>query len=167
MRVETLSALSQQADTAIIDALTRAGAYVEVEPNAVTAARRELHGFEFDATNCPDLFPALATLAACSEGETTLYGASRLRHKESDRAAAIEEEFGKLGIEVEVEGDVMRIMGGAIHATRVDSHNDHRMAMTRAVAALRSDSEMTIEGAESVAKSYPDFFEELEQIRVK
>ena len=167
VRVENLSALSKQADTAIIDALTRAGAYVEVEPNAVTAARRELHGFEFDATNCPDLFPALATLAACAEGQTTLYGASRLRHKESDRAAAIEEEFGKLGIEVEVEGDVMRIMGGEIHATRVDSHNDHRMAMTLAVAALRSEGTMTIEGAESVAKSYPDFFEELEQIRVK
>lgn len=167
VRVENLSALSKQADTAIIDALTRAGARVEVEPDAVTAAHQELHGFEFDATNCPDLFPALATLAACAEGQTTLYGASRLRHKESDRAEAIREEFGKLGIKVEVEGDLMRITGGEIHATRVTSHNDHRMAMTLAVAALRSDGEMTIEEAESVAKSYPDFFEELEQIRVK
>ena len=167
VRVENISALSKQADTAILDALTHAGARIEVEPTAVTATHRELHAFEFDATNCPDLFPALATLAACSEGETILHGASRLRHKESDRAEAIQSEFRKLGIRVEVDGDTMRITGGTIHGARVKSHNDHRMAMTLAVAALRSEGEVIIEECESVAKSYPDFFEDLERIREK
>lgn len=167
VRVENLSSLSKQADTAILDALTRAGAYVEVEESAVTAAHRELHGFEFDATQCPDLFPALAALASQAEGVTILHGASRLEHKESNRAEAIREEYEKLGIRVEVEGDEMRIWGGEVHATRVESHNDHRMAMSLAVAALCSDGEMIIEEAESVSKSYPTFFEDLKQIRIK
>lgn len=168
VRVENISALSKQADTAILDALTRAGAYVEVEPSAVTAARRELHGFEFDATHCPDLFPALAALAATAEGETILYGTSRLIHKESNRAEAICAEYGKLGIEVDLsEENTMRIRGGTIHATRVKSHDDHRMAMSLAVAGLLSDGEMVIKDAECVAKSYPDFFEDLERIRQK
>lgn len=168
VRVENISALSKQADTAILDALTRAGAYVEVEPNAVTVVHRPLHGFEFDATNCPDLFPALAVLAAAAEGETLLYGTSRLIHKESNRAETIREEFRKIGIEVDIEEEnLMRITAGTIHAAEVESHNDHRIAMALAVAALCSDGVMVIDGAESVAKSYPDFFEDLEKIRVK
>ncbi len=167
VRVENISALSKQADTAILDALTRAGAYVEVDPTAVTVAHRELHAFEFDATQCPDLFPALAALAAQAEGVTILHGAERLRHKESNRAEAICEEYRKIGIRVDVEGDEMRITGGPIRAARVESHNDHRMAMSLAVAGLCSDGEMVIEGAESVSKSYPDFFADLEYIRLK
>lgn len=167
VRVENISALSKQADTAVLDALTRAGAYVEVEQTAVTVAHRELHAFEFDATQCPDLFPALAALAAQCDGTTVLHGASRLEHKESNRAEAIREEYRKVGIRVEVEEDTMRITGGTIRATRVESHNDHRMAMSLAVAGLCSDGEMIIEEAESVSKSYPDFFDDLERIRIK
>ncbi|MBQ8581225.1 MAG: 3-phosphoshikimate 1-carboxyvinyltransferase [Alistipes sp.] len=168
VRVENISALSKQADTAILDALARAGAEVIIEGDSITASQRDLHGFEFDATQCPDLFPALAALAAAAEGETTLYGTSRLTHKESNRAKTIAEEFQKIGIAVDIsEENVMRIQGGRIHATEVESHNDHRIAMTLAVAGLMSDGEMRIHGAECVAKSYPDFFEQLESIRVK
>lgn len=168
VRVENISALSKQADTAILDALARAGAEVIIEGNSITASQRDLHGFEFDATQCPDLFPALAALAAAAEGETTLYGTSRLTHKESNRAKTIAEEFQKIGIAVDIsEENVMRIQGGRIHATEVESHNDHRIAMALAVAGLMSDGEMRIHGAECVAKSYPDFFEQLESIRVK
>ena len=166
--VENLSALSKQADTAVLDALARAGAEVTIEGDSITAARRELHGFEFDATQCPDLFPALAVLAAAAEGETTLYGTSRLTHKESNRAETITEEFSKIGITVDIsEENIMRIRGGKIHATEVESHNDHRIAMALAVAGLISDGVMQIHGAECVAKSYPDFFEQLESIREK
>lgn len=166
--VENLSALSKQADTAVLDALARAGAEVTIEGDSITAARRELHGFEFDATQCPDLFPALAVLAAAAEGETTLYGTSRLTHKESNRAETIAEEFSKIGISVDIsEENIMRIRGGKIHATEVESHNDHRIAMALAVAGLISDGVMQIHGAECVAKSYPDFFEQLESIREK
>lgn len=166
--VENISALSKQADTAILDALARAGAEVIIEGDSITAKQRELHGFEFDATQCPDLFPALAALAATAEGETILYGTNRLTHKESNRAETIAEEFQKIGISVDIsEENVMRIRGGKIRATEVESHNDHRIAMALAVAALRSEGVMRIHGAECVAKSYPDFFEQLESIRVK
>ncbi len=165
--VSHVQMLSKQADTAICTALVRAGASLISEPGSVTAAAQPLHGFEFDATHCPDLFPALAALAASAEGVTTLRGTSRLACKECDRAAAIREEYGKLGIEVDLaESDTMRIRGGTIRGgVRVSSHGDHRMAMSLAVAALRADATLTIEGAESVAKSYPDFFEQLDRLR--
>lgn len=168
VRVEHVSMLSKQADTAILDALVRAGASVINEEQALTVARRELHGFEFDATHCPDLFPALAVLAAAAEGETVIYGTHRLIHKESNRAEAIRKEFTKLGIEVDLsEEDTMRIRGGKIRSGVVDSHNDHRMAMALAVAGLLSDGEVTIKDAACVAKSYPQFFDDLDRIRVK
>lgn len=164
--VRNVSMLSKQADTAICTALVRAGAAVINETDSVTAVHRPLHAFEFDATNCPDLFPALATLAAAAEGVSVIRGTSRLEYKECNRAEAICEEYGKLGIEVDLsEEDVMKIRGGAIHGARTRSHGDHRMAMSLAVAALRSDGAVTIEGAESVAKSYPRFFEDLEHVR--
>lgn len=164
--VRNISMLSKQADTAICAALVRAGAAVINERNSVTAAHRPLHAFEFDATNCPDLFPALAALAAAAEGVSTIRGTSRLEYKECNRAEAIREEYGRLGIEVDTsEEDVMKIRGGQVHAARVGSHGDHRMAMSLAVAALRADAPVEIEGTESVAKSYPEFFEDLARIR--
>ncbi len=165
--VRNVSMLSKQADTAICTALVRAGAAVINDADSVTAAHRPLQAFEFDATNCPDLFPALAALAAAADGVSTIRGTSRLEYKECNRAEAIREEYGKLGIEVDTsEEDVMRIRGGAIHGARTRSHGDHRMAMSLAVAALRAECAVEIEGAESVAKSYPNFFEDLEHVRV-
>ena len=165
--VKNLSMLSKQADVAVCDALVRAGAELTTEDNTVTAAHRELRGFEFDATNCPDLFPALATLAAAAEGESRIVGTRRLEHKESNRAEDIRKEFGKIGIEVDLsEPNVMKITGGKITGgVEVESYGDHRMAMTLAVAALLSDREITIKGAECVSKSYPDFFETLSMLR--
>lgn len=164
--VRNLSILSKQADTAICTALVRAGAELINDENSVTAIHKPLHGFEFDATNCPDLFPALAALAAAAEGVTTLYGTERLTYKESNRAEAIREEYEKLGIEIDLsEENIMRIRGGAIQPAPVESHNDHRMAMSLAVAALRASEPFTIAGTECVAKSYPSFFEDLAAIR--
>lgn len=160
-----ISLLSKQADVAICDALVRAGALVTSEPDRITVEHRDLVGFEFDATQCPDLFPALAALAAAAEGESVIYGTHRLEHKESNRAETIASEYGKLGIKVELEGDVMRIKGGEIHAAEVESHNDHRIAMSMAVSALRSDGEVLIHNSECVAKSFPDFFAVLESLR--
>lgn len=165
--VRNVPALSKQADTAVRTALVRAGAAVIDEAACVTAAARELRAFEFDATECPDLFPALAVLAASAEGVSVLRGTSRLTHKECHRAEAIRTELGKLGIEVDTsEADVMRIRGGRIRGGRVSGCGDHRMAMALAVAALRAEGEVVIEGAECVAKSYPDFFGDLEKIRI-
>ena len=160
-----ISLLSKQADVAICDALVRAGASVTSEPNSVTVSHRELSAFEFDATQCPDLFPALAALAAAAQGESVIYGTHRLEHKESNRAEAIKCEYEKLGIEVRLEGDAMYIRGGEICSAECESHNDHRIAMSLAVSALRSDGAITIRNSECVAKSYPDFFEVLESLR--
>ena len=164
--VENISRLSLQADTAIIDALISAGAEVESTDNAITVRHRRLKAFEFDATHCPDLFPALVALAANCEGTSTLYGTERLLHKESNRAATLAEEYAKAGIEVDIdEQNIMRVRGGKIHGCTADSHGDHRIAMSMAIAALTADAPITIEGAECVAKSYPSFFDDLEQLR--
>ena len=165
--VKNVAMLSKQADTAICTALVRAGAAVINDEDSVTASHRPLRAFEFDATHCPDLFPALAALAAAAQGESVIRGTSRLEHKECNRADAIREEYAKAGIEVDTsQEDIMRIRGGRIRQARVQSHGDHRMAMSMAVAGLLCDGEMTIEGAECVAKSYPGFFEDLEKIRI-
>ena len=166
VKLTNISLLSKQADVAICDALVRAGAEVTSEPDSVTVAHRDLVAFEFDATQCPDLFPALAALAAAAEGESVIYGTHRLEHKESNRAETIAKEYAKLGIEVRLEGDAMYIKGGEIHSAETYSHHDHRIAMSLAVSALRSDGEITIRDAECVAKSYPDFFAVLESLRV-
>ena len=101
-----------------------------------------------------------------AEGVSVLHGTSRLTYKESDRAAAIRDEYAKLGVEVDIsQYDVMTVRGGAIRPAHVDSHRDHRMAMSLAVAALRYEGPVTIADAECVAKSYPDFFEELGKVK--
>ena len=160
--------LSQQADLAIIDAMARAGAEIITTDHSVTVNREPLHAFEFDATHCPDLFPALAALASCCEGTTVLTGTRRLTYKESNRAETIAEVFGHMGIEVDLsQENTMLIKGGPICSALVDSHNDHRIAMAAAVAALRSDGSVIIDGADAVDKSYPEFWHDLETLRCK
>ena len=163
--VKNISTLSKQADTAICHALERAGAGLSIEQDSITVSKRKLRSFEFDATNAPDLFPALAALAAAAEGESVIIGTDRLRHKESDRAETICHEYEKLGIEVDIsEKNIMRIRGGEILPATTFSHNDHRIAMSIAISALRCQGEVVIENAECVEKSYPTFFEDLESI---
>ncbi len=165
VKLNNVSMLSKQADTAICIALERAGAEVINEENSITVKHRELKAFKFDATQCPDLFPALVALAAAAEGESVIKGTSRLTHKESNRATTLRDEYAKVGIEVTLEGDdIMRVKGGEIKSTRVFSHNDHRIAMSMAVTALRGSGTMEIEAAECVTKSYPNFYEDLKSI---
>lgn len=167
VRVNNLSTLSRQADTAICRALERAGASLIIEQSAITVAHRHLEAFTFDATHCPDLFPALVALAAASEGVSTIRGIGRLRGKESDRGEVLREEYAKLGIDVELDydEDVMRVVGGTPHVARVDSHDDHRIAMSLAITGLRINEELDIQNRECVAKSYPSFFDDLEQLK--
>ena len=163
--IRNISTLSKQADTAICKALERAGAGIIIEQDSITVTKRPLKAFTFDATQCPDLFPALATLAAAAEGVSVITGTNRLKHKESDRAETIRQEYEKIGIEVDIsEDNVMKIRGGKIEPATVFSHNDHRIAMSLAVSALRCEGEVVIENAECVEKSYPAFFEDLESV---
>lgn len=164
VKVENLNLKSFQADKAIINALIYAGARVSMHYAHIEVTNDKLHGFDFDATNCPDLFPPLVALASQCQGESRFLGVSRLRVKESDRAATLMDEFRKLGIEITVEGELMIVKGGKVHSALVTSHGDHRIAMATAVAALNADGVVEIDGAESVKKSYPAFFEDLESL---
>ena len=167
--VNNISTLSRQADTAIIRALERAGASIIIEENTITVAHRDLEAFEFDATQCPDLFPALVALAAAAKGVTTLRGVGRLRGKESDRGEVLRSEYAKLGIDIEIDydEDEMRVVGGQIEAAEVDSHDDHRIAMSLAISALRTDNKVVIKNSDCVSKSYPSFFADLESLKTK
>jgi 3-phosphoshikimate 1-carboxyvinyltransferase len=122
-----------------------------------------LNAFEIDATDCPDLFPPLVALAANCNGTTKIKGVSRLAHKESDRGLTLQAEFGKMGIKIDLQGDIMLVHGGTgIKGAHVHSHNDHRIAMACAVAALTADGPVIIDNAEAINKSYPEFYDHLE-----
>lgn len=162
--VTGVDTFSVQADRRILDALVAAGALVSMTGNTVTVRKNPLKGFEFDATHCPDLFPPLVALACHCEGTTVLTGVERLVHKESNRAMALEKEFSGLGAEIRINGNRMEIKGVKLPGGDIDSHNDHRIAMAAAVAALGAQGGVTIRGDECVAKSYPDFFEDLKKI---
>ncbi|MDD5305982.1 MAG: 3-phosphoshikimate 1-carboxyvinyltransferase [Deltaproteobacteria bacterium] len=152
---------SLQADVAILEALRRAGARVEQAGETVTVERRDLDAFTFDATDCPDLFPPVAALACHCRGTTVVKGATRLRGKESDRAATLSTELSRMGALVRVEGDEMAITGGSWREATVDPHGDHRIAMACATAALATTKGVGIANPECVRKSYPGFFDDL------
>ena len=160
--VRGLDLMSTQADRKIMEALNEANASIAVEAKGIKVRPAEMRGFEFDATDCPDLFPPLVVLASYCKGETKIKGVNRLIHKESNRAATLQEEFGKMGVTIELNDDLMIIRGGSVvKGAEVYSHHDHRIAMACAVAALKAEGETTIESAEAVDKSYPDFYSDL------
>jgi 3-phosphoshikimate 1-carboxyvinyltransferase len=167
-KVENLNSKSLQADKAILEVLKKAGVVVAVGSNYIEVFKQNvLTSFEFDANECPDLFPPIVALASNCGGVSTIYGAKRLQHKESNRAETLKTEFSKLGVQIDIEDDKMLIhgtcsgnydnclRGGVI----IDSHNDHRIAMAGAVAGLKTQYGVKINNHEAVSKSYPDFFE--------
>ncbi|MCX6770313.1 MAG: 3-phosphoshikimate 1-carboxyvinyltransferase [Candidatus Micrarchaeota archaeon] len=165
--VAGLRADSLQADRAILSALKMAGAKVKVSKSTVHVSKGKLFAFEFDATDCPDLFPPLAALACHCKGVSRIKGASRLTGKESDRASALVQELGRMGASISVAGDMMEINGKRLAGGEVDSHGDHRIAMACAVAALASEKGAMINVGKCVSKSYPRFFEDLMRLKVK
>jgi len=163
--VRGLDLSSTQADKAIMNALMSANAAIATEAKGIQAHPGGLRGFEFDATDCPDLFPPLVALAAYCKGETKIKGVRRLKHKESNRAVTLQDEFDLMGVRIRIEDDIMIIQGGGIvKGADVHSHHDHRIAMACAVAALGANSEMVIDEAMAVRKSYPDFYFDLKSL---
>ena len=160
--IEGMREDSVQADKKILEAITHSGALLSWEDGTYTVSPAPLKAFEFDATECPDLFPPLVALAAYCDGITKISGAKRLTHKESDRALTLQDVFGKMGILIELQGDLMLVHGGTgLTAAEVASHHDHRIAMAAAVAALGADGEVVIHDAEAINKSYPDFYQHI------
>ena len=161
LQIDGLHQRSLQSDRAILEALKKAGARIEISDNQINISKSDLHAFEFDATESPDLFPPLVALAAYSKGVTKIKGVSRLIYKESDRAKTLQEEFGKMKIGIEIQDDTMLINGGQPEGAHVESHEDHRIAMALAVAALRANGRTYIRDSQCVAKSYSNFFDDL------
>ncbi len=163
--VRGLDLTSAQADKAIVDALMAANAGIAVEAKGIKIHPSVMKGFNFDATDCPDLFPPLVALAAFCKGKTTIKGVSRLTHKESNRAITLQEEFAKMGVKIDLNDDEMIIHGGEkVNGATVHSRHDHRIAMACAVAALIADGDTIIEEADAINKSYPDFYNDLKSL---
>ena len=160
--VKGLDVFSTQADKAVLQALMDCGCILSVQPEQIEIGPSALKPFHFNATECPDLFPPLVALAANCNGKSVIEGTKRLLHKESNRAVTLQEEFEKLGVQIDLQDDLMIIHGGSgIKSATVHSRHDHRIAMACAVAALKANGPVKIGKAEAVNKSYPDFYEHL------
>ena len=163
--VQGISINSTQADLSILKALKSAGVNFLANDSSITvnqSAAGSIQAFEFDASDCPDLFPPLVALAAYANGTSRIKGVHRLKHKESDRALTLQEEFTKMGLRVYQQQDELCVEGAAkLNGTELSSRGDHRIAMALAVAALRANGPSTIYHAEAVKKSYPAFFSDL------
>ena len=168
IKIEGLDIASTQADKEVLKALMDCGCKILIEEKQIEISSGELKAFQFDATDCPDLFPPLVALASYCEGTTEIEGVHRLTHKESNRALTLREEFEKMGIEIELQGNKMLIKGGTgVKGAHVHSRHDHRIAMACAVAALKAESETVIDDAEAVNKSYPNFYEHIQSLGAK
>ena len=168
--LEGLDMSSLQADISIMDILAQAGASLSsLEDGSVHVQRSPLAAFSADLANCPDLFPVTAVLASFCKGISVLSGVERLRHKESDRAAAIEEMLQKMGVDVRIEEDVMTIRGTGLseriltgrllRGGSFTSGGDHRMVMALKLASLYAESPVIIDDEGCVSKSFPSFHE--------
>jgi 3-phosphoshikimate 1-carboxyvinyltransferase len=141
-------------------------AKLSIEEKQIIVGPGKLQAFHFDATECPDLFPPLVALASYCEGTTVIEGVKRLEHKESNRGLTLQEEFGKMGVTIKLQDDLMLIEGGqGVKGATVHSHHDHRIAMACAVAGLKATGDTIIEEAEAINKSYPDFYEHLKLLK--
>jgi len=166
--VKNLDYEGVQGDKAILTVLKRMGA-----EGKVCSDRIEIQGtnvrfkhIDVDAKNIPDLVPVIAVLACYANGTSRIYGAKRLKLKESDRLYSIYQELTKMGAQIGITDDGLTIKGSKLHGAVIDSHNDHRSAMAAAVAALGAEGETTIQEAECIRKSYPQFFHHLKQLGV-
>ncbi|HMG83377.1 MAG TPA: 3-phosphoshikimate 1-carboxyvinyltransferase [Ferruginibacter sp.] len=164
--IKGLDVFSTQADKAILQALNMSKAKLSIEEKQIVVGPGKLQAFHFDATECPDLFPPLVALAAYCEGTTVIEGVRRLEHKESNRGLTLQEEFGKMDVNITLQDDLMLIKGGhGVTGATVHSHHDHRIAMACAVAGLKATGNTIIEEAEAINKSYPDFYEHLKLLQ--
>lgn len=156
---------SKQSDTKIVDILKLAGVKVTTKDNILTVTKSDIKPFELDVSQCPDLFPIAAVLACGANGKTTLYNAGRLRIKESDRIVSTQELILGLGGKVLEEEDSLTVFGdGRLSGGMVDSVNDHRIAMSASIASCICEKSVTLNDAQAVNKSYPDFYKDFESL---
>ena len=157
-----------QGDAAILDILRRCGAVFTRTAEGISFEKAPLHGVDIDLADCPDLGPVLMVLGLLCEGTTVIRNAERLRLKESDRIAAMEAELRACGGVLESEGGTITVHGctNRLHAPAgvLHGHNDHRVVMSLAVLALSTGIPLTVDDAEAITKSWPNFFEAIKPL---
>lgn len=167
LTLKGLNPKSKQADAALFQLFAELGIQAHFQGDDLIVSSSKNPAFSFDCSQCPDLVPALTILAANSSGICRLTGTGRLKEKESDRAAVLKKELGKLGVRILLNQDEMIIYPGKISGGKISSHHDHRIAMACAIAALNAEKPVTITNAECVAKSFPSFWDDMKMAGVK
>ena len=163
--VSGLDTDSSQGDRAILDVLRKMGAKIDICDGKITVLADTLHGLDLDASQIPDLVPIIATTASVASGKTVIYNASRLKIKESDRIASTCNMISSLGGNITPTDDGMVIVGvGNLSGGVIDSENDHRIAMSGAIASTVSENPVTISGFEAINKSYPKFKDDFDKL---
>lgn len=170
---ENIQRKTRQGDAVILTILEKAGVLISWDENArrVTIAppvKGTLQPQTIDLQDCPDLGPILCVLAAYTPGTTVIENAARLRYKESDRIAAMEEELRKWNVDIHSDENSITIQGKSCYempeTVVLNGHNDHRIVMAMSIFGLLAKSPCRIEGAQAVAKSYPAFFDDLHKL---
>ncbi|WP_066369455.1 3-phosphoshikimate 1-carboxyvinyltransferase [Herbidospora mongoliensis] len=154
---------SHQGDVGLVEVLVSMGCTASYDDNAITLRGGDLHGVEVDMESMPDVVPTLAIVAAFAQGTTHISNIASLRVKECDRIAAVTTELRKMGITVEEHPDAMTITGGTPSGAVIDTYDDHRIAMSFAIAGLRTEG-VVIRDPGCVAKSFPTFWETLDAL---
>ena len=162
--VENLNLNSIQGDRKILDVIKLAGGTLVLGENSVTVKKSKLNSFSFDAENVPDLVPICAVFASYCDGVSEIRGVSRLRFKESDRIVSTCSMLYNCGIKCEYVDGTLKVYGGTVVGGKVNSFNDHRIAMASSVLALGAKDNVIIDGAQAVEKSYPFFFNDFKSI---
>jgi 3-phosphoshikimate 1-carboxyvinyltransferase len=163
VRVGNLNPATIQGDIGFLEILERMGCRVTRGSNWIEVLGGELHGIEMDMNEIPDLVPTLAVTAAFAQGKTVIQNIGHLRFKESDRIHALAVELSKMGIRVKEGKDGLEIEGGKLHGAKIETYDDHRMAMSFAVAGLAVPG-VKIKGERCVDKSFPGFWDVLQRL---
>ncbi len=167
LNITNLNHHSRQGDAVMLKLAEQFGAEVKETAGGYRIIPHGMKAVSADLSDCPDLGPVLFAAAAGAEGTSCFTGCERLRIKESDRIAAMEEELAKTGCRMHSEGGTVYVEGAKVHGAEISGHNDHRIVMAMSVLAASMDEPLTISGCEAVAKSYPEFFRDLAETGAK
>ncbi|PIE75134.1 MAG: 3-phosphoshikimate 1-carboxyvinyltransferase [Deltaproteobacteria bacterium] len=162
IKVREVSFSSSQGDIMFVKLLEKMGCCVKETYDGIVLEGANLSGIDADMKNMPDTAPVLAVVASFAQGKTRIRNVSHLRAKECDRIGCVVKELKKLGIEAFEKEDGMVIKGGLHKHAFINTYDDHRMAMSFAVAGIGSENGVVIENENCVSKSFPDFWEVFE-----
>jgi len=163
IKVRGITEKSRQGDLGFTGLLEKMGCEILFEDDGISAKGGSLSGIEADMSDMPDMVPTLAVVASFAKGSTVIKNVGHLKEKESDRLSAVVNELLKTGIEAKCTGTDLIIKGGAHRSAEIETYNDHRIAMSFAVAGLRIPG-IFIKDEKCVEKSFPDFWNVLETL---